>query len=92
MKREVSVPSPSKLLPTSEPLTDDEQKRRAEAMRLAKIANNAVKVALAGSLLLIGSGLGWYIHPGAGMALAGFLFWVDLFHWSLKKNPGRKSG
>ena len=34
------------------------------------------------ALLLVGCGLGWWIHPGAGLLVAGLVLWVELFLWS----------
>lgn len=36
------------------------------------------------ALALMGVG-GYLIHPGVGLALVGFVLWVDLLVWSLRK-------
>ena len=34
-------------------------------------------VPLAFVVVSIGFGLGWYVHPGAGLAAAGLVLWID---------------
>jgi len=34
-------------------------------------------IAIAG-VLMLGAGIGWWVHPGAGVAVIGLVLWIDL--------------
>ena len=46
-------------------------------------------ITTAAALLCIGIGVGWLIHPGAGIASVGGLVWADLILDSLEKRKRR---
>ena len=54
-------------------------KLRAAVERAARwVRVNALRLVALGSLLCLGAGLAWWVHPGAGLVALGGLAWIDL--------------
>lgn len=65
----------------------DKERERARSLR------REGAVALLGGLLalvLVGIGLGWWVHPGAGLLASGLVLWVELFLWSAQARRAKK--
>lgn len=56
--------------------------RRALPNQPRNIEPLVALLGLATVLSLVGGGVGWLWHPGAGMAAAGILLYIDLQIWS----------
>lgn len=56
-----------------------EERKKVKAERAVSRYGVAIAVSL------VGIGLGWCVHPGAGMAVAGGMIWTELFFWERDK-------